>query len=229
MANDKQKLPQVTSPAGRLKWPRLTEPDTKFVKEGEYSTGLILTEEEAAPLIAKLQPHFDAAIEAGQEQYDKLAPGVKKKKAFNQNDFYHPVYDDEGNETGEVEFKIKAKASGISKKTGKAWSKKIPIFDSRGKPINSPKLQIWGGSVARIAFEVLPYWNAAATAAGISLRLGAVKIIELQAGGTRNASAYGFGEDEGGYAHEEAAFPEDDDDATDGAAVADEDGDDDDF
>jgi hypothetical protein len=38
MADKKQKNPSLITPPLILKWPRLGAPDTKFNKDGEYST-----------------------------------------------------------------------------------------------------------------------------------------------------------------------------------------------
>lgn len=205
-----EKLPQFTTPPGILKWPRLIVPDTHFDKRGIYSVGLILSEEEAAPLIEKLKPLHELAVEEGREKYDALPPAKRKKHPFNVHDFYTPVYDEDENETGEVEFKFKTYASGVSKRTGKKWTKKVALFDAKGKPITSKTIRIGGGSVGRVAFEVSRFWNAASLVAGLSLRLNAVKILRLHEGGERTAASYGFGDEEEGFSYSPNDFPEDD-------------------
>lgn len=206
MTEKKTKLPNFTSPKGTFKWPRLNEPDTKYKAEGLFSVKLILDEAEAKVLMAKLQPHFDQAVSDGREKYAALPVKTRKEKEFKINKYFSPVYDDETEEeTGQIEFNFKMTASGVSKKTNKPWNRKPTIFDAKGVPMkNAPS--IWGGTIGKVAFEVMPYFNAAQVEAGLSLRLDAVQIIELVSGGGKSASAYGFGEEDGGYEHDNDAF-----------------------
>lgn len=205
MTENNRKLPSITTPKGVFKWPRLNAPDTKYKAEGLYSVKLILEEPEAKALMAKIQPHFDAAVEDGRAKYAELPVKTRKEKEFKVNKYFSPVYDDETEEeTGQVEFNFKMTASGVSKKTGKKWERSPRIFDAKGAPMrNAP--DIWGGTVGKVAFEVMPYFNAAQAEAGLSLRLDAVQVIELVSGGGKSASAYGFGE-EAGYEHDNDAF-----------------------
>lgn len=205
MTEKNNKLPSFTSPKGTFKWPRLNEADTKYKAEGLYSVKLILDEAEAKALMGKLQPHFDQALADGREKYAALPVKTRKEKEFKINKYFSPVYDEETEEeTGQVEFNFKMTASGVSKKTGKAWSRAPRIFDAKGVPMKNPP-PIWGGTVGKIAFEVMPYFNAAQAEAGLSLRLDAAQIIELVSGGGKSASAYGFGEEDG-YAHDNDSF-----------------------
>jgi len=81
---------------------------------------------------------------------------------------------------------------------------------------------IWGGTVGKVAFEVMPYFNNAQCEGGLSLRLDAVQIIELVSGGGKSASAYGFGEEEG-YEHDNDAFADESDSTDNGSAGGSED------
>jgi hypothetical protein len=209
----KQQNPKFTTPAGAFQFPKLFEPDTKYKDAGEYSVKLRLSEEAAAPLIAKLQPLFDAAVKAGEEEYKKLPVKTRKSTAFKETPFYSPVYDEESEEeTGEVEFNFKMTASGVSKKTNKPWTRKPAVFDAKGKPILKDP-EMWSGTVGKVNFEVLPYYTTIA-GAGISLRLNAVQVIELRTGGAQNASAYGFEEEDGYEYEDDHGIPAGDDDET---------------
>jgi hypothetical protein len=194
--------PKFTTPKGVFKFPRLNEPDTKFNKNGEYSVKLIVPMAEAKALADKLAPAFDAAKLEGETRFKELPVASRKKLGeLTVNPLFTEVFDEETEEpTGEVTFNFKMTASGVSKKTNKPWSRKPAIFDATGKPmVNAPS--IWGGTVGKVSFEVVPYWNAAAGACGLSLRLQAVQVIDLVSGGGRSAGEYGFGEEEG-YAHD---------------------------
>jgi len=222
MTDKKQKLPSFTTPKGVFKWPRLNEPDTKYKAEGLYSVKLILDEQSAKALIAKLQPHFDAAVAEAKEKYAALPVKTRKEKEFKTNKFFSPVYDeDTEEETGDVEFNFKMTASGVSKKTNKPWKRAPRIFDARGQVMTKAP-SIWGGTVGKVAFEVMPYFNNAQCEGGLSLRLDAVQIIELVSGGGKSASAYGFGEEEG-YEHDNDAFADESDSTDNGSAGGSED------
>lgn len=188
------------SPKGRFKFPKLFKPDTKFKEEGEYSVKLILTEEEAAPLLAKLEPLHEIAEQQGRAKYSELPVASRKKLdakgGFTINPLFSPIYDDQENETGEIEFKFASKASGVSKKTGKPWTRKLDIFDARGKLIKE-EIEVWGGSLGKVAYTAYPYFIPGTGAAGVSLRLESAQIIELRQGGDRSAAGYGFGEEDG--------------------------------
>jgi hypothetical protein len=205
MTEKKIKLPSFITPKGIFVWPRLTEPDTKYKAEGLYSVKLRLDEADAKTLITKLQPIFDASVAEGKEKYAALPVKTRKEKEFKTVKYFSPVYDEQTEEeTGEIEFNFKMTASGVSKKTGKPWSRKPRIFDAKGKPMVTVP-SIWGGTLGKVAFEVMPFFNAAQCEAGLSLRLDAAQIIELVSGGGKSASAYGFGEEDG-YEHEEDSF-----------------------
>lgn len=198
----KEKLPSFVSPKGTFRYPSLTAPDygnDKFPKpDGEYKVQLILTEKEAAPLIAKLQPIYDAAIAEGKEKFKELKVEQRKKLgALKENDLYQVEYDQQTEEpTGNLIFKFTMAASGKSKKTGDVWTRKPAIFDAKGTPMKTPPA-IWGGTVGKVSFEASPYFIPGTGAAGLKLRLNAAQIIDLVSGGARDAGAYGFGEEEG--------------------------------
>jgi hypothetical protein len=199
--------PAFTSPKGVFQFPRLNEPDTKFKSEGEYSVKLILSKDTAKPLIAKLDPLHEKAIEKGEAEFANLKPAQRAKlKQVTSNDYYTEEYDSDEKPTGNLLFNFKMTASGTSKKTGKEWKRRPALFDAKGKRLgkyddNGKEIvkapAIWSGTVGKVNFEVTPYFNAAAGAAGISLRLQAAQVIELRSGSARSASEYGFGEEEG--------------------------------
>ena len=198
---DKKKPTKGTTPKGVFKFPNLIKPDygTKEFpkKDGEFNVRLILEGEEAQALIDKLQPEMDKALAEAEEKFAQLPVATRKKlKAVTPNDFYTEVFDKETEEpTGQFEFRFKTSASGTNKK-GEKWTRTVPIFDAKGKPAKNLKA-IWGGTVGKVAYSVSPYFVAGSGAAGITLYLDAVQVIELSAGGSRNASEYGFGEEDG--------------------------------
>lgn len=193
------------TPAGRAIYPRLTEPDTKFKDAGEYSVRLLLTETEIAPIMAKCeelrQQAFDEQFEKIKTEKPRMADD-KIRESIKLADLPLKLYEDPdtGDTTGEYQVNFKMTASGVSKKTGKPWTRRPALFDARNNPINPEGLEIWSGSVLKVSFEIMPFYTKA-VGAGVSLRLLAVQIIELVSGGQRDAAGYGFEAQEDGYAY----------------------------
>lgn len=207
---DERKSPEFTSPRGVFTSPKLSEPDfgnEKFPKpDGEYSVTVVYRADDPAveAFIAKLKPCHDAAIKAAEEAFKKLDVGQRKKlKAVTVNDLFKTVYDNETEEpTGEIEFKFSMPASGVVKqgpRKGKKWSAKPDIFDAKGRPMLKVPA-IWGGTEGKVAFEASDYFIPGSGLAGLKLRLNGAQIIELVSQGSRTASSYGFGEEDG-YAY----------------------------
>lgn len=206
----KQKLKMYVSPAGKASYPYLTRYDDKFVAEGEYSVKLILDADESKDFLDTLQA-------AAQEQYDTSIQQLKEKKKVKQAKElslhvpYTEEYDDEGEETGNVILNFKLKRE-VTTKEGKKFTQKPDVFDAKKKPMDEDA-KIGSGSTIKVAFNIIPFYNAATSSAGVSLRLKAAQVLELVEYGAGNADSYGFGEEEGFEAEEEstaAAFDEDD-------------------
>jgi hypothetical protein len=213
----KSKYQQVTTPKGVALYPWLNKPDSKFKAEGEYKMTLRLpASEKRDALVATLE----AALEAGYKaQVAELAkdPKNKGKKVKRSEDLqWKPVVDDNGDETGEIDFKFKMKASG-TKKDGSPWTMAPKLFDAANAPFDRSRA-IYGGSTVSVAFEIFP-WYTPKFGFGIQLRLNAVKIYTLVEGSGGNAEQYGFDdadEDEIGNGRSDAEAGDTDgtDDAT---------------
>jgi hypothetical protein len=178
----KKRPPKIVTPKGMAIYPWLNKPDTKFKPEGEYRLKLRLSEEAAAPLLEKLQPMFDAAVAEA-----KKNPKNKGKK-LKTNDLFNKVLDDDGNETGDIDFNFKRLASGISKKDSKPWSATLDLVDAKGNKL-SPEARVFGGSIVKVSFTPNPYDKP--IGCGLSLRLEAVQVIKLVEG----QRDYGFGDE----------------------------------
>jgi len=138
MATDNKAKPfKGRTPRGIFRFPALTEPDygnEEFPKpDGEYKVQVILTEAQAEPLIATLEPVHAKAVEEGEVAFANLKVDQRKKlKELKVNDLYSIEYDKETEEpTGNLIFKFTMKASGVSKKNGKEsrWSRKPALLD----------------------------------------------------------------------------------------------------
>ncbi len=199
------------TPKGTFKYPHLTRDNVDYgTKEfpkpfGELNCRLILSSDAMQKLRTELKPIMELAIEEGKAADKLRKPAARKKNPFSINEIGNPGYteDDEGElvETGEFELNVKTRFSGKVKKTGEEWSKVIPVFDSKRKPLRG--IKIWGGTVGRLAFNAKPYWVAGQGMCGVSLYLTAAMIFELQTEGGGNADSFGFEEEEGGYEYSE--------------------------
>lgn len=229
---------RLFTPRGTLKWPKLTEPDHGTAKypskyeAGEYKTKLVLdrADKGVESFLAKIDAQMDRALELAEEAFKELdvktRKGLEAKGGITADLPYSEIYDEQTEEpTGQVEMLFKMVAGGIRKKDKKPWSAKPDLFDAKGKPLTS-KIAIWGGSTAIINFDLSPYFAPGTGKYGLSRRLKAAQIIELvSAGGTKSASSYGFGEQEGFDSSEYADEAEDeasDEDQTSGGGYADE-------
>jgi hypothetical protein len=188
MSEKKEKLP-IHKARGIAVYPWLKKPDTKFDADGVFKTDLRVSEEDAQALIEIIT---EAQNEAKEEAEKKAK--AKRKKAKEADLPYSEALDEDGEETGEVMFRFKSKASGTSKKTGKRWSRTLPLFDAKGK---KTKVSVYGGSEIIVAFTAQPWVNPKMEY-GVKLQLEAVQIIDLvTGGGGGSASSYGFGEEDG--------------------------------
>jgi hypothetical protein len=170
----------ITTPKGIAKYPWLSKPDTKFSEEGEYKVNVILTKEEAAPLVDKINGIFAENV----KEETKKAKGKEVKTS---NPPYMDELDDDGKSTGNVILKFKSKAA-------------YPpaIFDSKGTKMEESN--IWGGSEIRVNGYAAPYFTSM-VGAGVALRLRAVQVIQYVEG-AQGASGFGFEEEDEGFVQE---------------------------
>ncbi|KQR67889.1 ssDNA-binding protein [Rhizobium sp. Leaf341] len=192
--------PVLTSTKGVAVYPALNRPDTKFDELGQYKADIKLSQEAAAPLVAAIQ-------KVAKEHMGKVMPKAK-------NSCFESVLNDDGEETGEVLFKIRVKNK-LRKSDGKLWDRRPLIIDAKKNDL-PVAVAIWGGTTMRVQFEVYP-WNTGAKK-GISLQPVMVQVIDLVTGGGRG-DANAFDEEDGYEAEEESsvsknAFDNEDTDST---------------
>lgn len=188
---------------GTARYPHLNEADTKFDDAGVFKTDIILDQETGSAIEQRFEKMRAAKLAETQKQ-------LKGKKAKEADLPIQPEYDDDGNETGNYVLRVKMKASGISKKSGKAWSRQLPLFDAYG---NSTKVRVGGGSEIIAAFEPAAWANPKGECS-VTCRLEAVQVINPVEGGGGSASRFGFGEVDGGFKASEFAVNEDSTDAS---------------
>jgi hypothetical protein len=194
MAQEKKKMPRMTSPKGIAKFPALSVPDTKFKKDGEFHVELLLDENDQANI-----KFVEGLRKLAEEAFQGFKAGLKKTAADKVR-LHLPFKQDlnkEDEPTGYVAIPFKTAAQYIDKKTQETIQKSVPLFDAKGKAITS-KPNVGGGSVIKVSFVPFEFYNASADKAGVSLRLQAVQILELKSYGS-TAADHGFGQEEGGY------------------------------
>jgi hypothetical protein len=239
MAN--QKNPdrvRISTPRVTLKYPKLDKVDygsEKYPdKDGSYNTRIIAdrADPKVSAMLAKIDKAMERAKELAEEKFAKMDIKARKKieaktGGIVADEPYSVIYDEDTEEdTGKVEMKVKMKASGVRKdKTN--WTAKPDLFDGKGKPLKKG-IQIWGGSVAIINFDLEPYFVDGSGSYGVSRRMNAVQVIELVSGGQRAASSYGFEAEEDGFDANDVET-EDEDDSDDSGDGSSDDEDDTDF
>lgn len=208
---ERKRNPRYVTPKGTLIYPHVVKPDTKFDSNGVYQTEIKLpkdaelydakTGKSQGKIVDFLTQSIDDAVEKfGEEHNGKKRKGKTVKVTESENP---PFYVDEDEDVVVVKTKLNAY---VEPANGEAFSQAPALFDAKGKP-TKPK-RVWNGTVAKLAIEVVPYFNQKDTEAGVTLRLKAVQIIELSTGGDMDGGAFGFGQEEGYDADEDE--PEDD-------------------
>ena len=176
----------IITPKGIARYPWLQKPDTQFHPEGVYSVDLVLSKEEAQPLIDALTPMVDGWFNSVYNQ----AKARTKSKLIKHYPWEDELDDETGEPTGNIIFSFKQKAKITRKSDGKVFEKHVLLFTRDGKPYTKDD-PIYGGSVIQVSCETNPYSIPATGLTGLSLRMRAVMIHEFGSGG-RSAEGYGF-------------------------------------
>lgn len=187
--NNKQKQIKLNTPLGTARYPWLTTPDTRFNEEGEYAVQLLLPEDD--PKVKALVKRIKDTYEEFRATLDDPKKAKKRPESFG----FSPDIDDNGDETGYIVFKFKAKTGYINKKGERVELAPPPLFDAKLKPLPDG-MSIWSGTTMIINFTPSAYFQG--KNCGVTLRLNACQIIELVSGGaSRDAGSYGFEDEEG--------------------------------
>lgn len=176
---------KYTTPKGVAKYPYLDKPDTKFNPQGDYKVNLLLTKEESKNLMSLVDKEID-------KKFLEVSKEVKGKRVKKADPPYFMELDDDGNETGNVIFKLKQKAE-ITSKTGQTIEIKVRLFDAQGKPMMNTN--VWGGSKIKASGTLMPYYSPT-LGVGVSMKLAACQVIELVTKES-NAESFGFEKEEG--------------------------------
>jgi hypothetical protein len=178
---------------GKAMWAKVFEPDTKFNPDGVYSVNVLLPEAQAAPMCEYLdglvQDAFDAEIKSN----------PKKKASLTTRTPYDRAVDQDGNETGDIEFKFKLKAK-VQRRDGTSYEQKPIVVDAKRNKMEDT--MVGNGSVVKVAFDPFPYVLASTKQVGLSLRIKGLQVLELVEYGGSGASMF---DEEDGYVSEAVA------------------------
>lgn len=156
---------------GTALWAKVTEPDTKFDANGIYSVNVLIPETEAVELCE----YLDGLVQQRYAEEVKAKP--KLKNGLSTKAPYEPEYDQNGDPTGNIEFKLKLKAK-VQARDGSTYEQKPIVVDAKRTPIDAGT-NVGNGSVIKAAYEPIPYMMASTKQVGVSLRLKGVQVLEL--------------------------------------------------
>lgn len=194
-------------------WPKLTVAD-EYEGKTEFKCAMVLdpAEEGVNDYIKEIEEAADAGYAQGIAAIDKeleSAKGAKLNSLKERRDNLIrscPVKDEvaeDGSPTGRYVVAFKRNAAGVyrfGKDQGKSWSIKLPIFDTKKKPIPESEGEISEGSTLRIQALLKTYTFGAR--AGVSMNIQSVQVINLVSSGGGGGDASCFDIEEGYEASE---------------------------
>lgn len=198
------------SPRGIARYPRLNEPDTKFNKNGDYKTGLIVSEEPSLP--PEVAEQFDEFVAKRIEEAKGATIAAMKKAKAEPYMPWEEEYDDRGETTGNYVMNFKRAAKVENKKDPKnPYTFKVSLQDSKGNRIPKSVI-IYGGSEIIVAFEYTFWWNPATKQFGVSMRPKTVRVYSIgEYQGSDDFAGFEGEEEEGGFVFDGDATEGDDD------------------
>lgn len=183
----KTKTIRITTPTGKAIWPKLLEPDFQYNDKGVYSTGIRLSDEEAAPIVEALQTLYDDEFEktVGDENLRKAKKmGEKITRAkLPWGPAQDRVQDADGDwipqdVPGFTDIKVKLYAkrtwkdkSGVERSATQAPT----VVDKFGDAVQDT---IGGGSRIQVGFRARPYYINQEVGYGVSLTMDIVVVHE---------------------------------------------------
>ncbi len=189
------KLKQIVTPKGTALYPCLRTTETYMGTDtGKYSVQIKFSEEDTKYMMDLLEKEWEAASKSPDFVDKKFKRGTMPGLSYRED------------KDGDIVFKAKTNAT-IKSKTGEIFTKTVPIFDAKGKPI---KGDIGHGSIIKLAVSLAPY-AVSATNYGIAMYLNGVQVITMKHRGEygADASSLGFGAEEGYSGEEEEEAAED--------------------
>lgn len=173
---------RIVSPRGEALWCKVKEPDYQYNAKGVLSTTVVCdpSDETVQAFIEKLEELRDVAYDETVETLGVKAKGIVRK------DVYTEHLDQDGEDTGLIEFKFALKDADDRDK----W---IRVVDSKRAEIKDIPL-VGNGSIIRCSAYANPYYMASSKTVGISLIWEQMQLISLVEYGGGDAF-----DDEDGY------------------------------
>lgn len=188
----KRRYSDMVTPKGTAGYIWVHKPDTKFDEDGVYKADVTFAAADVAGIATRLR---EIAHEYKEDQVE-AAPADRKGKLKTAAvaEPTIPVYDEDGNPTGDVKLRFKQKAiirfRDGSSKEAKPWIKDAKKQNTEAIP--------YAGSVVRVVFQPAPYYVASSNTFGVTLRFVGLQIIELVSGGSA-AGGSGLLDEEDGF------------------------------
>ena len=176
-ANDYQV--KIATPVGEAMWASLKEPKKWQPGDaGNYQMSLIVSKEEAADLISQCTAVMEKMVDIMQddEKHLKRSPHDPWKET----------------DDGKIEFRFKKPHFEANDKY--PASKPVPTYLPDGSKVDweNTEWSVGNGSTVQIGGFIRPYY-VGTLGLGVSLRLAAVKVIELKKFVSGNSDDFGFG------------------------------------
>jgi len=181
------KYKRVVTPEGIAHYPWLSKPDTKFDKNGTFSCNVFIDIEKAKPIMKMINDEIDEFHAAEEKSSNKKL----ERNILPYIEHGDPRDTQKVIPQGSVMFKIK--------QNGVIGDKPFrpQLVDSEGTPMvdkNGDNIVVYGGSKVKVAFDLYTYNN---LKVGVTLKLVAVQVLELQDAGTPDLSKLGFKKEDG--------------------------------
>lgn len=169
---------RITTGAGIAKYCFINEPQTTFDPNGVYNILLVMSEEDAnKPLKSApkgLMQTLSDQMEISKEQaFEKAKP--QNRGSLTARPPFQKEYDDQGMETGNIEFRFKMTAK-FTDREGVVRERKPTIYDAQRNILEE---SVGSGSKLKVAFNARPYYMPSNNSFGVSLFLSAVQVLEL--------------------------------------------------
>lgn len=167
------------TPRGTAMYPHISKPDKTY---GGYKVNLILSRIDAEKLIEATEAILDEACTAKKRELEGAKKIAKAKSLIRKSPFTDEL-DEDGNPTGNVIVKFKSIFPPIMR-------------DCKAKELKK-RINVFGGSQIKVAYEIKDYYIAKDNTVGVSFYLKGVQIIDLVSGGSMfNAEEGSFNSDE---------------------------------
>lgn len=165
----------ITSPKGKALWCKYKEADTKYNAKGEYSTSLVCDPNDPA-----VQKYIERLEELRDIAYNETCEtlGAAKAKGVTRAEVYSEEFDSNGNETGNIIFKVKLKD--LSDRQQRGDSTEIITVDAKKTRLKMSEAPLVGnGSEIRVVSYANPYFMASTKTVGVSHIWSKMQIIDL--------------------------------------------------